>query len=267
MTPNVVLKTPRLVLREFAADDTPAVHAYAADTEVVRHLDRGPNAPEDTAGFLALGRATRDAVPRTKPTTWRSCSGPPSAWSGAAGSRSAARPMGAETSATSSTAGTGARATRPGDARPRGLRLRPPGAPPDLGHLRRRQPRLGAGPREARHAERRSSAAERPAEGGVARRVPLRHPRARLAGRVTRTSRRRRGFRDDWPEWPYSRLRTSDPASPVVHSKVPVIVAPSPRTVPATVHVTSARLELARKRLSTEGGSYRPTELRRRNLP
>jgi RimJ/RimL family protein N-acetyltransferase len=64
MTPPVSLKTPRLVLREFADDDVAAVQAYAADAEVVRHLDWGPNTPEDTAGFLALARATRDAVPR-----------------------------------------------------------------------------------------------------------------------------------------------------------------------------------------------------------
>jgi ribosomal-protein-alanine N-acetyltransferase len=55
MTPHVALETRRLALREFAADDAAAV----------RHLDWGPNAPEDTAGFLALARAAREAVPRT----------------------------------------------------------------------------------------------------------------------------------------------------------------------------------------------------------
>jgi ribosomal-protein-alanine N-acetyltransferase len=63
--PYVALETPRLVLREFADDDATPVHAYAADAEVVRHLDWGPNAPEDTAGFLALARGAREAVPRT----------------------------------------------------------------------------------------------------------------------------------------------------------------------------------------------------------
>jgi RimJ/RimL family protein N-acetyltransferase len=64
-TQFVSLETRRLVLREFADHDAPAVQAYAGDTEVVRHLDWGPNTPEDTAGFLALARAARDASPRT----------------------------------------------------------------------------------------------------------------------------------------------------------------------------------------------------------
>jgi [ribosomal protein S5]-alanine N-acetyltransferase len=65
MTAHVTLETARLVLREFSDDDAPAVHAYAADPEVVRYLDWGPNAPEETAGFLALARSAREAVPRT----------------------------------------------------------------------------------------------------------------------------------------------------------------------------------------------------------
>jgi len=65
MARAVTLETPRLILREFADDDATAVHAYAADAEVVRHLDWGPNTPEDTVQFLAMARATRDAVSRT----------------------------------------------------------------------------------------------------------------------------------------------------------------------------------------------------------
>jgi RimJ/RimL family protein N-acetyltransferase len=62
---HVAIETPRLVLRELGDNDAPAVQAYAGDLEVVRYLDWGPNTPEDTAQFLAVARATRDAVPRT----------------------------------------------------------------------------------------------------------------------------------------------------------------------------------------------------------
>jgi [ribosomal protein S5]-alanine N-acetyltransferase len=65
MTHTVALVTPRLVLRELDADDGPAIQRYAGDIEVVRHLDWGPNTPEDTDGFLATAAAAREAVPRT----------------------------------------------------------------------------------------------------------------------------------------------------------------------------------------------------------
>ena len=183
MTPNVALETPRLVLREFADDDATPVHAYAADAEVVRHLDWGPNAPEDTAGFLALARAARDAVPRT-------------AYHLAIVLKTADRLVGGCRIEVRSAANGSGDLGYVLDRRHWGqgyateatralvdFGFEPPGAPPDLGHLRRRQPRVGAGPREARHAERRSSPAERPAEGRVARLVPLRHPRAGVAAR------------------------------------------------------------------------------------
>jgi RimJ/RimL family protein N-acetyltransferase len=60
MTPavdDVRLATPRLVLRELALEDAPAVHAWAADPEVARYMPWGPNTPEQTEAFL------RDAVP------------------------------------------------------------------------------------------------------------------------------------------------------------------------------------------------------------
>jgi ribosomal-protein-alanine N-acetyltransferase len=62
---HLPIETPRLVLRDLADGDGPAVHAYASDIGVVRHLDWGPNTAEDTAQFLAMARAARDAVPRT----------------------------------------------------------------------------------------------------------------------------------------------------------------------------------------------------------
>jgi RimJ/RimL family protein N-acetyltransferase len=51
------LKTERLVLREFKEDDWQAVHEYASDPEVVKHMPFGPNTVEDTRAFIdcALG--------------------------------------------------------------------------------------------------------------------------------------------------------------------------------------------------------------------
>jgi [ribosomal protein S5]-alanine N-acetyltransferase len=65
VSPHLPIETPRLVLRDLEAGDEPAVHAYASDAETVRLLDWGPNTTEDTAGFLSLAQAAREAVPRT----------------------------------------------------------------------------------------------------------------------------------------------------------------------------------------------------------
>ena len=65
MIRNLPIETPRLVLRDLAEGDGPAVHAYASDAAVVRHLDWGPNTAEDTARFLEMAQAAREAVPRT----------------------------------------------------------------------------------------------------------------------------------------------------------------------------------------------------------
>ncbi|NJC82695.1 GNAT family N-acetyltransferase [Planosporangium mesophilum] len=59
------LVTSRLLLREFSESDLDAVHAYAADPEVTRFMDWGPNSPEDTAAFLAEVRQDRQAAPRS----------------------------------------------------------------------------------------------------------------------------------------------------------------------------------------------------------
>ncbi len=59
------LVTSRLLLREFSESDLDAVHVYAADPEVTRFMDWGPNSPADTAAFLAeVGREVR-VVPRS----------------------------------------------------------------------------------------------------------------------------------------------------------------------------------------------------------
>lgn len=59
-----MLETDRLVLREFAAEDFDAVHAYASDPEVVAYMPWGPNTEQDTTDFLERARGYRDVDPR-----------------------------------------------------------------------------------------------------------------------------------------------------------------------------------------------------------
>ena len=59
-----LIETPRLVLREFCPDDWPAVHDYAADMEVVRHMNWGPNSEADTQAFIAQAIALSQQHPR-----------------------------------------------------------------------------------------------------------------------------------------------------------------------------------------------------------
>ena len=59
------LKTPRLLLRPFRAGDHAAVHAFAADPQVVRWMDWGPNTPEETAVFLGISLQSEHETPRT----------------------------------------------------------------------------------------------------------------------------------------------------------------------------------------------------------
>ena len=62
-----VLATDRLLLRDFEPGDYEAVHAYAADIEVVRFMSWGPNTEVDTRDFLE--RAAESAAAR--PSAWR----------------------------------------------------------------------------------------------------------------------------------------------------------------------------------------------------
>lgn len=48
----VELRGPRIVLREFAEGDAPAIQRYAGDPEVARHMTWDPNTPEQTQEFL-----------------------------------------------------------------------------------------------------------------------------------------------------------------------------------------------------------------------
>jgi ribosomal-protein-alanine N-acetyltransferase len=59
------LNTPRLRLREFRLDDYSTVHAFASDSEVVRHADWGPNDPHDTERFLRDVADSAVAAPRS----------------------------------------------------------------------------------------------------------------------------------------------------------------------------------------------------------
>jgi len=51
---NVILSTPRLTLRQYAASDFEGVHAYSKDPETVRFMTWGPNTPEETRTFIEL---------------------------------------------------------------------------------------------------------------------------------------------------------------------------------------------------------------------
>lgn len=48
----VTLRGSRIMLREFAEGDGPAIHRYAGDPETVRYMLWGPNTPEETEEFL-----------------------------------------------------------------------------------------------------------------------------------------------------------------------------------------------------------------------
>ncbi len=61
----VTLRGQRVTLREFTAEDFPAVHSYGGDPEVTRYTLWGPNEPEDTRGFLAWAMQSARAEPRT----------------------------------------------------------------------------------------------------------------------------------------------------------------------------------------------------------
>ncbi|MFP4056730.1 MAG: GNAT family N-acetyltransferase [Candidatus Brocadiia bacterium] len=65
MDATLPLHTERLALREFEERDWTAVHRYAADPEVVRFMQWGPNAEAETQGFVARAIAAQAAQPRT----------------------------------------------------------------------------------------------------------------------------------------------------------------------------------------------------------
>jgi ribosomal-protein-alanine N-acetyltransferase len=65
-SPWFPIRTERLLLREFRADDYDDVHAYAADLETVRFMDWGPNTPEVTRERLDLMLTEQAVWPRAE---------------------------------------------------------------------------------------------------------------------------------------------------------------------------------------------------------
>jgi RimJ/RimL family protein N-acetyltransferase len=59
-----VLKSERLVLRELLDSDFEAVHAYAADLDVVRYMEWGPNSEAETRQFLGCAQSHASKNPR-----------------------------------------------------------------------------------------------------------------------------------------------------------------------------------------------------------
>lgn len=60
------IRTERMVLRDFRAEDFEAVHAYASDPEVVRFMPWGPNDEDETRKFFERVAADCEAQPRTE---------------------------------------------------------------------------------------------------------------------------------------------------------------------------------------------------------
>jgi ribosomal-protein-alanine N-acetyltransferase len=59
-----VIRTERLVLRDFEEADWKSVHDYASDLEVVRYVDWGPNTIEETKSFIQRAIAHQHEQPR-----------------------------------------------------------------------------------------------------------------------------------------------------------------------------------------------------------
>jgi RimJ/RimL family protein N-acetyltransferase len=61
----LILTGERLVLRDFALDDWPAVHAYSVRFEVFRFQTWGPNTPEESRGYVEAQIAHAHTQPRS----------------------------------------------------------------------------------------------------------------------------------------------------------------------------------------------------------
>lgn len=60
------LRTKRLVLREYEADDFAAVHAFASDRQIAEFVEWGPNTPADTRDFLSTCLSAQEDSQRAK---------------------------------------------------------------------------------------------------------------------------------------------------------------------------------------------------------
>jgi RimJ/RimL family protein N-acetyltransferase len=61
---NVLIKTKRLILREFKNSDWQAVHTYASDSEVIKYVNWGPNTQEDSQEFVKQAIEHQKEEPR-----------------------------------------------------------------------------------------------------------------------------------------------------------------------------------------------------------
>jgi len=63
---EIRLETPRLVIREFAEGDWPAVHEYASDPEVVKYTEWGPNTEAESRAHQERVAEERKTDPRAQ---------------------------------------------------------------------------------------------------------------------------------------------------------------------------------------------------------
>jgi len=61
----VEIETPRLLLRQFKKTDWKEVHEYAADPEVARFMEWGPNTVDDTVDFVDMALRHQKENPRS----------------------------------------------------------------------------------------------------------------------------------------------------------------------------------------------------------
>ncbi|UVI30690.1 GNAT family N-acetyltransferase [Paenibacillus spongiae] len=62
----MMVETERLILREFTHGDAAAVHEYASDPAVVRHMSWGPNTEEETLDYIHHMMETQSRKPRVE---------------------------------------------------------------------------------------------------------------------------------------------------------------------------------------------------------
>ena len=60
----MVLETERLILRELVIDDWQAIHLYAADADLVKFMEWGPNSEDDTKAYVQHIISTQGQTPR-----------------------------------------------------------------------------------------------------------------------------------------------------------------------------------------------------------
>lgn len=58
------LATERLILRDFQSSDREAVYTYSSDAEAVRHMDFGPDTPEDSKQYISKLISWQEEKPR-----------------------------------------------------------------------------------------------------------------------------------------------------------------------------------------------------------